>query len=865
MVDELFDRLAGAKYFSKIDLRSGYHQIRIAKEDIEKTAFRTRYGHFEFRVLPFGLTNAPATFMRAMNETFHELLDECVIVFLDDILIFSKTKEQHEQDLRKVLELLRAKKWYAKKSKCEFFKTKIQFLGHVISEKGLEVDPTKVRAVTEYPRPKNVSEVRSFLGLAGYYRKFIKEFTKLASPLYSLLKKRISFEWDEDKENSFQKLKEALTSAPVLKIPDMSQPFIVRTDASDLGIGAVLMQQEGDDYRPVCYESRKLATNELNYPVHEKELLAIIYSLIKWRHYLEGNEFTVITDNNALTTIQTRKVLSRRQMRWLELMQNFDFTIEYKSGKTNTVADALSRHPVNTEEEEEENTFLGMISEIRPSSQLTNNIRKYSKEDKEYKRNSKQLEEKDPIVNKNYILKDGLLYYNERLYIPDNRKLKTLLLQEHHDIPIYGHYGIQKTYDFLHRNFYWPYMMEDVQDYVSSCDLCQKNKSSTKKTAGLLQPLPIPKDRWESISMDFMFGLPLTQRGNDGIIAFIDRLTKQAHLEPISSSITASQTAEIFFNTVFRHHGLPKEIISDRDSKFTSLYWQALFKYIGTKLKLSTTFHPQTDGQTERLNRTISEMLRTYASSKPYDWDLNLPLVEFAYNNSKQASTGTSPFQLVYGKDPLVPSIFYNREKIEMKVASAEEFLLKMKKNLKDAQTNILKATTKQKKYADATRREISFKEGEKVLINTDVLRNVPGITKKLEPKYKGPFKIKKKLSDLTYELKLPRWHQIHPVIHVSNLKPYIESKDFPGRKISVPPPEPITSKEGYEEYEVEEILKKRKKGKTIQYLVKWKGFPMDDATWEPERNLKNAQAKLKAFEEQHHTMMPRSLKKGRM
>ena len=854
LIEELLDRLAGAKYFSKIDLRSGYHQIRIADEDVEKTAFRTRYGHFEYLVMPFGLTNAPATFMRTMNEIFQELLDSCVIVFLDDILIFSPTREQHLKDLERVLQILQEHKFYAKMSKCEFMKTRIEFLGHVISDQGLETDSSKIRAIKEYPRPKNISELRSFLGLASYYRKFICNFAKIAAPLYELIKKDVRYDWTEEKESSFQRLKDALTSAPVLKLPDFSQPFIVRTDASDIGIGAVLMQDDEGRLRPVCFESRKLKSTEINYKVREKELLAIVYALTKWRHYLEGNFFTVITDHESLKFIQTQKVLSGRQARWMEMLANFDFKIVYKPGSTNQVADALSRHPVAENETKSEFIAAIGIAEPKLSPRILEQIKYDAQQDESYQDVIKAIEENNPKFKNKFILKDDLLYFldkqNTRLYIPNNRELITMSITEHHDVSYAGHFGITKTYQSLKKMFYWPQMRTDVYKYVISCNACQRNKSATQAPAGLLQSLPIPNERWESISMDFMFGLPKTPRGNDGVLAFVDRLSKQAHLEPISSTITAIKTAEVMFNSIFRHHGLPKEIISDRDSRFTSLCWRALFKFIGTKLKFSTVFHPQSDGQTERLNRTIAEMLRHYSIKRPKDWDLTLTNLEFAYNNSKQSSTGQSPFFLALGKDPIIPTTFLNKEKISTKVAATEDFITNIRKNIALAKESIKKSLTSQKKYADKKRRNLTFKEGEKVWLSAEGIDNIPGATKKLSPKYIGPYSIEKKLSDVNYKLLLPSHLQIHPVVHISKLKPYHEFKeDFPNRKKEVPPPEP-TIKEGYYEYEVERILAKRKRGKTIQYLVKWKGYSEEDATWEPARNLKNAQDTVQTFEQ---------------
>jgi hypothetical protein len=342
-VDELFDRLQGAQFFSKIDLVSGYHQIRIAAEDIPKTAFRTRYGHYEFNVLPFGLTNAPATFMHLMHETFREYLDDFVLVFLDDILIFSKTLADHERHVRLVMDKLRAAKLYAKESKCEFFKTEVEFLGHIVGRDGVRMMQDKVQAISDWPTPSKVGDVRAFLGTAGYYRKFIRDFSSIAAPLTELTKDTVRFDWGPAQQLAFDKLKSALQQGPVLALPDPDLPFVVHTDASGFATGAVLMQDRGKGLQPIAFLSKKMLPAETRYPVHEQELLAIIHALSSWRHYLSGRKFKVMTDHKSLQHFKTQPMLSGRQSRWKDIIANFDFDIEYIEGKTNAVADGLSR------------------------------------------------------------------------------------------------------------------------------------------------------------------------------------------------------------------------------------------------------------------------------------------------------------------------------------------------------------------------------------------------------------------------------------------------------------------------------------------------------------------------------------------
>ncbi|CAA0811007.1 Uncharacterized mitochondrial protein AtMg00860, partial [Striga hermonthica] len=338
-IDDLFDQLRGACVFSKIYLRSDYHQLKIKESDIAKTAFRTRYGHYEFVVMPFGLSNAPAVFMDLMNRIFHPYLDQFVIVFIDDILIYSKSQKEHEEHLRVVLETLRREKLYAKFSKCEFWLQRVSFLGHVITQAGIEVDPSKVAAVQNWSTPRSPSEVRSFLGLPGYYRRFIEGFSKIALPLSQLTRKSVKFEWTDRCEASFMELKWRLTSAPVLTIPDPSWSFTIFSDASRQGLGCVLMQ----DSQVVAYASRQLKPHEQNYPTHDLELAAVVHALKIWRHYLYGGRSEIFTNHKSLQYIFTQKELNMRQRRWLELVKDYDCSIQYHPGKANVVADALSR------------------------------------------------------------------------------------------------------------------------------------------------------------------------------------------------------------------------------------------------------------------------------------------------------------------------------------------------------------------------------------------------------------------------------------------------------------------------------------------------------------------------------------------
>jgi hypothetical protein len=839
-VEELLDQLREAQVFSKIDLRSGYHQIRIHKDDIQKTAFRTRYGHFEWSVLPFGLTNAPATFMHLMQKLFHPLLDTCVIVFLDDILVYSKNENEHEQHLKTVLEILRANRLFAKKSKCDFFKDSVSFLGHTVSKQGIYMEQDKMKAIEDWPACKSVTEVRSFLGLAGYYRKFIANFSRISASLSDLTKKQLKFEWTSCHQTALNQLKTAIQSAPVLIIPDPERPFVVTTDASGFAIGAALSQDLGKGLQPIAFMSKKMIEAEKNYPVHEQELLAIICALKEWRHYLHGQHFTVITDHCSLKYLQTQPHLSPRQRRWMEFLQQYHFKIEYRAGKTNVVADALSRRP------DHEHEVSAMLTSQRTTSTLNQEIQDAYNEDEEVCRIMKKLQ--DGLSCKNLKIEDRMLKNGDKIYVPDVRTLKTKLLHEAHDVIIGGHVGVAKTIELVSRDYYWPNMHREIQEYVATCRQCQMNKPGHEHPAGLLQPLPIPQQRWEQVSMDLITQLPKTRSGHDAIVVFVDKLTKMVHFAPTTTEVSAPELAQVFMREVTRLHGVPKSIVSDRDPRFTSNFWKSLWKLMGTKLAMSTAFHPQTDGQTERANRTLEDMLRAYVNYRQDNWDEFLTAAEIACNNSVQTSTRFSPFFMNYGIHPWFPL------KPEGKVnnPSAEDVFQTLETTLKQAKTNLEQAQQRQAHYANMKRQEVEFDVGEEVWLSTVNLR-IENRAPKLASKFIGPFKVRRRIGEVAYELELPPSMKIHPVFHVSKLRKNKDgSENFPGREIPDRPP-PVVAENGKEEYEVKQIVNKRirRRGKkeVEEYLVLWKGYPDHERTWQNAEDLKNASKLVKEFE----------------
>ena len=755
------------------------------------------------------------------------------MVYLDDILIYSKNEQIHAQHLRQVLQKLREHRLFGKLQKCEFFVTSLEFLGHKVSAQGIAVLERKVQALREWPTPKDKTQTRSFLGLANYYRRFVPAFSAIARPLTDLTRKNVAFKWDAECEAAFELLKQKLCSAPVLALPDPNYPFVVVTDASDIAIGGALMQDFGSGLQPIAYESRKLKGAELNYSAYDREMLGILHALRVWRHYLSGVHFEVHTDHNTLRHITTQPSLSQRQARWVEFISEFDFEIKYLKGKENVVADALSRIPLSTPDADTVQQ-LNHISCVDLTSQFLSQLKAAAKSDGEYQRLVHHTEKHFKTVG-------GLLYRSVggqlRLVVPQSKTLRSQILQECHDIPIAGHLGQDKTYHSLCRWFYWPGMYTDAVAYVKACPYCQVNKSSTKAPIGLAQPMPIPEAPWQQMSLDLVSSLPTTSTGFDTAVVFVDKFSKMVHIAPTVIGCTGADVARLYLEYVFKHHGLVESIVSDRDPRFTGAVWRTLHNLLGTTLKMSTAHHPQTDGQSERAIRTLTEMLRSYVVTNEATWDQYLPLVEFAYNNSINPSTGFTPFYLVYGREVASP-IARMSEALDSQPASmpVADMLTQWRGALKQARQRLLKAQARQTAATNKHRREGTFAVGDRVLLNTAHLAlKAP---RKLKPRWLGPYTVLAQTSPVNYKLLLPlELGSMHNVFHSSVLKPWNDDGRQP-----VARPGPVIV-EGQTEYEIEAILADKlldsrhpKKGR--QYLVKWAGYPLADATWEPECNL---------------------------
>jgi len=923
----LFDKLGGSKWFTKLDLASGYHQIPLSKEDAEKSAIVTRYGSYEWTVAPFGLCNVPSVFQRVLGNVLFDYTDTFVINFFDDILIYSSDPDirDHIKKVQLVLNKLTEAQLYVNPEKCTWFATSVPYLGHEISSEGIRPSREKIEALADWPVPTTLKQVKTFTGICSYYNKFIDKFAEIAAPLHDLTKgyskssANTKMVWSDVHQKAFTTLIQKLITHPVLIWPDFTKRFTIVPDASGNAIGGVLCQDQGNGLQPVAYKSRKLLKAERNYPVHEQELLAILYCCKQWRHYIMGTKVQVQTDHAPLRYLHTQPTLSTRQARWLDFLAEYELDITPIPGKDNIVADALSRRPDYETQlcnvHFNNGTFLCNIS-INQKSPIYKFLTEVDfSELPQAPENVGDNKVTSTMVNviaesehffydhvKSFYLADEFIkplvtgevktikthtgqyrclndvvyfigtYENYLLYIPPNAKhedsdvnLRQKIIQEAHDSLYSGHFGTAKTAHRLLKQFYWPEIRKDVEDYCRSCILCQRNKPANRKPIGLLQPMELPFYPWKYVSIDYITNLPKTVDGYDCIMVVVDQLTKRAHFIPTTTTATADQTAHLFFNNVWKHHGLPIAIISDRDSKFTSGFWKTLWLLLGSKLKMSTAYSPQTDGQTERLNRTLEEFVRAYIDPQIGNWSQLLAPAEYAYNSAYHESIKMSPFLADCGQEPNDPLYMFTAAATKYSkgnkiINSLEDFLQEHSKLYDRARSSLDMAQQYRKKYYDANHRDEEFKPGDEVFMSSQREYDSkmlswgsksPEMAKKFEPKFLGPFTISRKISKNAYELQLPSSMRIHPVINVRYLIRKRESKRFPD-PIEVYHPPPVFGGDEDPHWEVENIAGKRirkyGKGARAEYLVQWKGFTREFDTWEPLENLLNCNEEVKRF-----------------
>ena len=775
-----FEPLAKATIFTKLDLRNAYHLVRIKEGDEWKTAFNTHLGHFEYLVMPFGLTNAPAVFQSLVNDILRDMINNYAVVFLDDILVYSQSPEEHITHVRSVLQRLLENRLFVKAEKCEFHTPSVEFLGHIVQKGAVRADPRKVSAVIDWEKPADRTQLRRFLGFSNFYRKFIKDFSTIAAPLTALTSTAVPYQWTPEADYAFSALKALFSSAPVLAMPDTARQFVVEVDASETGIGAILSQRSGDDDKPhpCAFFSRRLSPAERNYDVGNRELLAIHDALKEWRHWLEGASlpFVVLSDHKNLVYLQSAKRLSPRQSRWALFFTRFDFTIAYKPGSENVRADALSRQfsdpasPVAVPEPVlPPSRFLGgLVWEIEAEV-------------------SRALQS-DPGPGGGPV---------NRLFVP--LPLRSKVLSWGHTSKLAGHPGANRTEEFVRRRFWWPGLSADVKTFVAACDVCARSKNTHRPPAGLLHPLEVPTRPWSHIAVDFVTGLPPSD-GNDTILTIVDRFSKAVHYVPLSKLPSAPEMSDLLVQHVVRLHGIPVDIVSDRGPQFTSKVWQTFCKGIGATVSLTSGYHPQSNGQAERANQSLEDTLRCFCHRLPSSWSSYLPWVEYAHNTLVSSSTGRSPFETSLGyQPPLFPA-----QEADIAVSTPDDHVQRCRKVWEKTRSALLLSGDRSSRSANRRRVPApDYRPGQKVYLRAKNLP-IPGTSKKLAPRFIGPFPVESIVNPVSVKLTLPPSLHIHPVFHVSQLKPVTVSP------LTVPtpvPPPPQVLGDGDLAWEVKRVL----------------------------------------------------------
>lgn len=1022
LISEILDRLSGAKFFSKVDIQDAYYRIRINEGEEWKTAFRTRYGHYEYMVMPFGLTNAPATFQSYIHTALAGLLDTICIAYLDDVLIFSRTRKEHTIHLRKVLERLREAQLFAKSAKCVFYQPEVEFLGFIVGRQGIAMDQQRVEAISRWELPRTYHDIQVFLGFCNFYRRFIQDYSLITLPLTELLKgskngkKPGSVQLNERETKAFRTLLEAFTKAPLLRFFDPARPIRVETDASGFGMAGILSQLYKEVWHPVAFWSKKFTPAERNYATSDQELYAIVWSFKHWRQYLEGSRYRVevLSDHNNLKLFMQQPKINGRQARWCLYLTPFDFVILHRSGKTNP-ADGLSRTPgvekpppveemlgslrdrfgseamitvqellaVDRPFEEErredtshsartealacgesqsvdvrstssslddpahesivrigcvfhtnrtrsmddgddaighmdhsrtdsggsrtgngidtESTRTSRESDISQSTGLNsvptdpygvvavegpdqgNNMITYEElsraqfvpprivlaatavEDASCEGTSEELEDlvvrlqledatirerkaalsKGEYKGKHWSVNPkGLLCYADRLYIPVAGNLRSRLIQICHDDPLAGHFGRARTIELLQRKYHWEGLQNEVRDYIASCAICQGVKAPRRRPYGQLQSLPVPQRPFAELTMDFITGLPevdYQEKTVDAILVIVDRLTKYSRFIPVSTTINAAELAELFHDQIELEYGNPDGIVSDRGSVFTSEFWSELCYHSKIKLRYSTAFHPQTDGQTERMNQVLEDYLRCFVDEQRTNWARLLKTAQFACNNAVNQTIQETPFRALMDINPNF-QLREDSEKAEM--PSVESRLSRLRVVREKAQKAMREAQERHQKYYNKRHIPREFQKSELVKLSTKNLR-FKGQARKLLPRWIGPFRIRERIGLQAYRLWLPdKYERLHDVFPVSLLDKWNARREA-DEPLSLP------DLDEDEEWEIEEIRDEKQIQGEPYFYIKWKGWPSEYNTWEPEIHMGNARDAIRAYRKQ--------------
>jgi transposase InsO family protein len=804
-INVILDKLRRARYISTIDLKSGYWQVPLTPSSKPITAFTVpSRGLYQFRVMPFGLHSAPATFQRLMDRVIGPELDPYCFAYLDDIVVLGETFEQHLQVLQEVFRRLRAANLRLNPDKCQFGRRSLTYLGHVVTAAGIRTDPDKVAAIRQLATPKTLRQLRRFLGMASWYRRFIPDFSRIAAPLNRLLKKGGRWDWTPEQDAAFNTLKDSLSAAPVLACPDFGKPFVLQTDAADTGLGVALTQYVDGGDHVIAYASRSLTKPEQAYSTTEKECLAVVWGIEKMRPYLEGYRFTVLTDHQSLKWLRAIKDPTGRLARWAIFLQQHDFDIRYRKGVLNRVADTLSRQPAATEDETTPEDLFAL--EDAPGCNWYNRMR--------------QEVEKDPTAHPDYCIRNERLHRHfwdmsdsTELELSDPWKLcvpkpaRAAVLRECHDNPTAGHLGIAKTTARLALRYYWPGMFREAAQYVRNCPSCQRYKTPQQQPPGKMYPTP-NRQPWETVSTDLVGPLPRSSRGNCYVVVMQDRFTKWVQCRAVRKA-TARAVTQALYEDVITRFGCPVTVISDNGTQYTGGTFRTLLRELGIVLRLTPPYTPQAN-PVERTNKTLKTMVAQFCEADQKKWDAHLPELMFALNTSRHESTKYTPALLNFGRELVVPNAVHrptpgnaaadppadtaadppadpsadtaadppaDTTADEVNEAADavhhSERLRLLKDTFELVRVNLARAFAKQSKHYNLRHREWRCHLGDRVLKRDHPLSSgAKGFAAKLAPKYSGPHTVTKVLSPVVYNLRSPSGQKILRV-HIKDLKPY--------------------------------------------------------------------------------------------
>uniref|UniRef100_A0ABD2WL33 RNA-directed DNA polymerase n=2 Tax=Trichogramma kaykai TaxID=54128 RepID=A0ABD2WL33_9HYME len=778
-MDSILRKLAKAKYISTLDLSSAYHQINLNEKSRAMTAFTVPgLGLFQYKRMPFGLSYAGATFQRLIDMIVTPELEPNAFAYLDDIIIATETFDDHLRVLKEILSRLNDANLTVNKEKSIFGRSEVKYLGVLVNRDGIKPDPSRVEPILNFPIPKSLKQLRRFLGMSSWYRKFLKDYATLVEPLTRLTSSKVKYVWSMEQQDAFEKIKTLMAEAPLLNCPNFKEKFIVQTDASDTGLGAVLLQIIDGEERVLEFASRVLSSAERNYTVTERECLGVIWAVRKFRQYIEGYEFTVVTDHASLRWLCNLRNPTGRLARWALELQGHLYKVEHRKGSLNHVLDALSRM---YEEDKEETATISYVSNSEDAwyTDIWQKIVEDPKDHPNWNIRGGQLYKFRPDANDKNLADDDEGKW--KLVVP--REQRVVVLRECHDEPTAGHLGREKTYERIAESYFWPRMYTDVADYVRKCQICQQIKVEQRAQRGLMGYRAIRKP-WHTVAADIAGPFPKSYNGMEYMLIFEDLFSKWVECIPIRQA-NGKTILKFFKERIVLRYGPPRTLQTDNGTEFRNELIDDYLHTMNIAHYFNPAYYPQVN-IVERTNRTYKTMIKAYVEEDHREWDEKLPELTFAYNTAKQSSTGMSPAELIYGVQPEQPGSFRRELELEAQDQEQDEAVTAWKAKLQGlpekhekAAENLKKANEKQAKYYNAGRRTTEFEVGEKVWKISKSLSNAAkGKCAKLAWDFAGPLTVTKKLGPNTFEVQHDKTGKTFSPVHASQLKPHSADED---------------------------------------------------------------------------------------